>query len=532
MKKLNIFSIGLLSAAALAMTSCKDSFLEQEPQTKAEVESYFSTEAHITEGLVGAYVPVHNYDYNGTIFGQLNWADILGDDMLTGSASVTDQEAWHNAASFKLTAANTLSQYWTVSYDGIKSCNDILDAIEKNKEKLSADFVAKTTAELKVLRSFYYTVVWKWYGNIPVFMNALKASDLVEQSDPTTAYETIITDLESAIDANVLPMRAESGQEGHMTQAAAYMIFAELVMYQNDQTRFPKALAYMEQIIDSGKYALNRSFADLWSPEGEWCDESIFEVNYTDGPLCIRSYPDEKDPYGTSLTFIGGTFQCQALGPDGGVSTDPDVANNGWGTFVPRRTCLDLYAANDERRDVTLLDGEPGNPSARIQNQNLFLNKYVPRYSHVASGTGGSDQCRWNDNLRVYRYAETLLNAAELIVRTGGDAAKAKGYITQVRKRAGLVSEVEPTLDNILTERRKEFLGEGKRYFDLVRMEDVAGVSQKASALLKIETEPVNEKGDKGRQGNWTPNKKYRPIDSKELSSAQGSLKQNDAYFN
>ena len=160
------------------------------------------------------------------------------------------------------------------------------------------------------------------------------------------------------------------------------------------------------------------------------------------------------------------------------------------------------------------------------------MNKYLPRYSHVAGGTGGADQCRWNDNFRIYRYAETLLNAAELIVRTGGDAALAKSYITQVRKRAGLVSEVEPTLDNILTERRKEFLGEGKRYWDLVRMEDVPGVSQKASLLLKAELEPVNEKGDRGRQNSWKPSKKYIPTSSKEISSAQGTLKQNDAYFN
>ncbi len=160
------------------------------------------------------------------------------------------------------------------------------------------------------------------------------------------------------------------------------------------------------------------------------------------------------------------------------------------------------------------------------------MNKYLPRYSHVADGTGGSDQCRWNDNLRVYRYAETLLNAAELIIRTGGNAAEAKSYITKVRKRAGLVSEVEPTIDNIITERRKEFLGEGKRYWDLVRMEGVSGTNQKASVLLKIETEPVNEKGDRGRIGNWTPNKKYIPIDAKEISSAQGTLKQNEAYFN
>ncbi|MBQ9678969.1 MAG: RagB/SusD family nutrient uptake outer membrane protein [Prevotella sp.] len=531
MKTLNILSIGVL-AAALTMTSCSDSFLEQEPQTKGDVASYYATEEHLTEGLVGAYVPIHNYDYNGVIFGQLNWADILGDDMLTGSAGVTDQEAWYNAADFKLTASKTLSQYWTVSYDGIKACNDIIGAIETNKDKISESFAQKATAELKVLRSFYYTVVWKWYGNIPVFMRPLDASETIEQSAPADAYEQIITDLESAINANVLPMRAAAGEEGHATLATAYMIYAELVMYQNDQTRFSKALDYMKAIINSNQYSLDNSFAHLWSPDGEWCDESIFEVNYTDGPLCIRSYPDGSDPYSTSLGFIGGTFQCQALGPDGGVASDPDVANNGWGTFVPRRTCLDLYAANDERRDVTLLDGEPGNPGARYQNQNLFLNKYLPRYSHVADGTGGSDQCRWNDNLRVYRYAETLLNAAELLVRTGGDATLAKSYITKVRQRAGLVSEVEPTLDNIMTERRLEFLGEGKRYWDLVRMEDVAGVTQKASALLKTEQDPVNDKGDRGRSGDWKPNKKYIPIDSKEISSAQGSLKQNDAYFN
>ena len=530
MNNKNILTIGLL-AAAMTLTGCSDSFLEQEPQTKADVKSYFTPEEHISEALVAAYVPVHNYDYNGRIFGQLNWADILGDDMLTGSAGVTDQQAWYDAADFRLTAANTLVQYWTESYDGIKACNEVISYAEENAEKLPANFVKKTVAEAKVLRSFYYSVVWKWYGNIPVFMSPLSASDLVEQSDPNTAYELIIKDLESAIAANVLPMRAAAGSEGHATQAMAYMVYAELVMYQNDKTRFSTALKYMEAIISSKQYALNPSFANLWSPEGEWCSESIFEVNYTDGPLCERGYPDKDDPYRTTLNFIGGTFQCQALGPDGGISSDPDVANNGWGTFVPRRSCLDLYAKNDARRDVTLLDGEPGNPDARYQNQNLFLNKYLPRYSHVADGTGGADQCRWNDNLRVYRYAETLLNAAELLVRTGGDSNKAKGYITEVRKRAGLVSEVEPTLDNILTERRLEFLGEGKRYFDLVRMEAEPNVKQKASLLLKAEKEPVNAKGDRGRIGDWKPTKKYIPIDTKEIAAAEGTLKQNEDYF-
>ncbi len=523
MKINNILAVSLLFVG-MTVTSCSDSFLEQNPETKAPADEYFKTEEHITEQLVAAYVPLHTYDYNGAMFGQLNWSDMLGDDMLVGAASITDQEVWHNAASYNLTSALTLSNFWTVSYDGIKACNEAIQSAENSLADgtISEPFANKIIAESKVLRAYYYTVVWKWYGNIPYFTTPLTAADVVEQSAPDDAYEQIITDLQAAIDMNVLPMKAASGEEGHATQATAYMVFAELVMYQNDATRFPAALRYMQEII-SGPYDLNPSFADLWSPNGEWCEESIFEINYTDGPLCERAYGNEGG--------IGGTFMPQCLGPDGGVASDGDVANNGWGTFIPRAHCRDFYASNDERGAVTLLDDAPLNPTGRWQQTNLFMNKYLPRYSHVADGTGGSDQCRWNDNFRIYRFAETLLNAAELLVRTNGDLGLAKSYITRVRQRAGLVSEVEPTLDNILTERRHEFLGEGKRYWDLVRMEDVAGVSQKASINLVADKEPVNDKGDMARLNSWTKNKKYIPISSVELSAAQGTLKQNENYF-
>lgn len=525
MKKNNILTIGLI-ATAMTVTGCSDSFLEQTPETKAEVGAYFSTEQHISEQLVAAYVPLHSYDYNGVLFGALCWSDMLGDDMLVGAANITDQEVWHNAASYKLTAALTVSGYWSVSYDGIKACNETISSTENSLTQgtISEGFANATIAEAKVLRAFYYTVAWKWYGNIPYFTTPLTATDMISQQAPDAAYESIISDLQAAINMNALPMRAADGMEGHVTQATAYMIFAELVMYQNDTSRFPAALGYMQEII-SGPYELNTSFADLWSPNGEWCDESIFEINYTDGPLCVRSYDN--------LNGVGGTFMPQCLGPDGGVASDPDVANNGWGTFIPRAHCRDFYAANDARGPVTLLDDAPQNPAGRWQQTNLFLNKYLPRWSHVASGTGGADQCRWNDNFRVYRYAETLLNAAELIVRTGGDQTVANGYLEQVRARAGLVTPVEATLDNILTERRKEFLGEGKRYWDLVRMDEVAGVSDehKASKALVADKEPVNDNGDMARLNSWTKNKKYVPIRDIEIAASQGSLKQNDAYF-
>lgn len=119
----------------------------------------------------------------------------------------------------------------------------------------------------------------------------------------------------------------------------------------------------------------------------------------------------------------------------------------------------------------------------------------------------------YNNNFRIYRFSETLLNAAELIARNAG-SGDAKEYLDRVRKRAGLITELEPTVDNIIEERHLEFVGEGKRYWDLVR-------TGKASTVLV-----PDEYGY--RTNTWSVNKKYLPIPQSAIDSAQGSLTQNN----
>ena len=114
----------------------------------------------------------------------------------------------------------------------------------------------------------------------------------------------------------------------------------------------------------------------------------------------------------------------------------------------------------------------------------------------------------------MYRYAETLLNAAELIVRTGGDTGEASRYLNKVHHRAGLTDDVAPTIDNIVQERRLEFVGEGKRYWDLVR-------TGKAAATLVPDQYNY-------RTNAWSESKKYLPIPQSEMDAAQGTLTQND----
>ena len=48
------------------------------------------------------------------------------------------------------------------------------------------------------------------------------------------------------------------------------MLYTEMVMYQNDATRYPTALKYMQEIINSGSYKLLDNYANIWKESGEW----------------------------------------------------------------------------------------------------------------------------------------------------------------------------------------------------------------------------------------------------------------------
>ena len=124
----------------------------------------------------------------------------------------------------------------------------------------------------------------------------------------------------------------------------------------------------------------------------------------------------------------------------------------------------------------------------------------------------------FNNNLRVYRYSETLLNAAELMLKTGGSASDAAAYVNEVRARAGLEILRSVDEDAILNERRHEFMGEGKRYFDLVR-------TGRAASVLT----PANDSGGYRTKG-WSEDVRYLPIPQDNIDAAQGTLKQNGNY--
>ena len=165
-----------------------------------------------------------------------------------------------------------------------------------------------------------------------------------------------------------------------------------------------------------------------------------------------------------------------------------------------------MYDASDARRAATCYDATVNAYEARYQDTGYFLEKYVAYKANNAEAEYDGD-LNFNNNLRIYRYSECLLNAAELALRSN-DTAGAEGWLNAVHGRSLGGATVALSLENIKQERRLEFVGEGKRYWDLIRWGD-------APTVLVPDVYGY-------RTNTWSESKKYLPFPQHEMDATAG----------
>ncbi|MDD5950728.1 MAG: RagB/SusD family nutrient uptake outer membrane protein [Bacteroidales bacterium] len=498
-------SLYILSAAiVLCLSSCGKDFITAVHNSSEPLDEFFINEDRMYQGLVAAYDPLEWFDY----FYQYNSlpmvADIMADDIYCGGSNEGDQPVLVKTHYYTATATEVCNQIWTIAYSGINRCYHVLEYVD-GIPGMSDQTKSLYKAETDVLLAYYYNILWKFWGNIPYYDENLTAPYFATQLGHDEVYEKIVERIEEALKYNVLPMKASGGSEGRITKAMAYMLYAEVVMYQNDKTRYPKALEYMKEIISSGQYALVSDYASIWAETGEWSSESIWEINYT-SEGAVRDW-------GAPIA-AGGSVYPTLIGIPGGV---PGYFDDGWGFSPVAKSAYEMYEEGDIRRDGGILNidafcAEKGlsydHAQDRWQCTGYYLLKYIAR-TNGNHGYLASNTLNYGNNIRVYRYAETLLNAAELSLALGQDDSS---YLAEVRNRAHC-SDKGTSLEDIIEERHKEFVGEGKRYWDLVR-------TGMASTVLKASNHLY-------RQVDWTESKKYWPIPQSERDK-DPNLVQND----
>src|SRR5690606_19548358 len=127
------------------------------------------------------------------------------------------------------------------------------------------------------------------------------------------------------------------------------------------------------------------------------------------------------------------------------------------------------FSSNDERRNVTFMTEFLNDAGDVVTLDNIYIKKYWDEADDPTAGGSVND-------FPVIRYAEVLLIYAEAQAELA-NFDDANDYLNMVRDRAGLddinITDLESFKEAILEERRKEFVAEGERWFELVRMEEL-----------------------------------------------------------
>lgn len=493
MKKYNSNLKYLLLLLTLTLSlGCTEEFLDDTKEYNISSENYFNSEQEYYNALIGVY-DVLQSTYVNVLLGE-----IASDNTLSGGESATDVIGFQQVDEMTHTPINdNLDDVWDWNFAGVQRANFLLEFKDKT------DFEGKNQiiAETRFLRAYFTFELVKWFGPLP-----LKGDERFvlgdEKTIPRSPVEDVYAQIESDLRFAIENLDYTAPQVGRVTKGAAQALLGKAYLYQE---KFTESAAVLEDLINSGQYHLygtqgTEKYENLFEYVAENSPESVFEIQYTG---------EEGAGFGCLQCSEGNV----AVGFQGIRNYTGPLFESGYSFNVPVQEVYDAFTEDDLRRDVSILDivawaEETGaSYTEGYKHTGYFNRKYLPR----KNDNQGDTNLTQPNNYRSIRYADVLLMAAEALVRGNIDEGRARIYLNMVRTRAGLAPTSETgsnLLETIYNERRLELVGEGHRFFDLVRTDRAAqaidGFTKGKNELFPIPLEEIEFS-----QGNWSQNPGY-----------------------
>ncbi len=407
----------------VSLVSCEGD-LFQDPLTEKSVSSFFSNEGEIEAAINGVYASLQS---KGLFNLYIPAIGEIPSDNTFDEVPANDGGLYGQMDEFTVIPANgVVNDTWKDAYVGIQGANIVLNRIDQIPFQ-QAETKAARIGELKFIRALLYFNLVRIYGAVPLVTE--------ETTDPTTyfgqartpesaVYTQIIQDLVEAI--SVLPPVAD--EPGRVIKTAGQALLGRVYLTLRD---FLEAEAQLQAVVEAGIHQLEPHPADVFEVANELNDEIVFAVQFRSG--------------------VNGNSE----GSDAFVQFSPSGTINGAkGHNLPNRDFIELYDESDLRKEAYIGETDKGVP---------FCKKYK-----MPTTIPEDSESDWI----VIRYADVLLMLAEAKNENGKFEAAAT-YLNQVRNRAGLsatdVRNRQEMDQAIELERRLELIGEGHRWFYLLR---------------------------------------------------------------
>lgn len=384
---------------------------------------------------------------------------------------------------------------WREWYYTINVCNFILSRTGDDDSQLSEN-MRRIKGQALFIRGLAYYNLAGYYQNPPLITSYETYSSLDGLYGANSTYDEVLDQVEADFQQamELLPSRDEGSEwaGGRATCGSAAGFYARTLMVRH---KFSEALTVLEDIISGryGTYRLMDNYGDNFR-EGtayENNDESLFEVQFLD--YASQGTDDEWTPVNTSPNATQGSAIESNFAPgDFGGWADLSATNWLYDLFKSERTTsgtldprlywtLGTYEADWEGFEYgNVAYTETLTASDTIRTNNNYGGIPIAKYTNLRTGLYSTVVTGLHDgiNVRLMRYSDVLLRAAECENEVNGPTQRAIGWINQVRNRADLpdlqLSDFAGNADKLFeqianVERPKEFGCEFGRGFDLIR---------------------------------------------------------------
>jgi len=457
--------------------------LTEVPHDALTTSNAFHSDAEVTAGVAGVYASLRAVEW----VGYLTLNEITTDVMIvpTRGSDWYDNGQWLDLHRQTWTAnsagtAAFMNGAWNDLFGGVAKANLMIDVVTKAGGTSSA----RTIAELRTLRAYYYYALQDMFGGVPlVTTTELKQYPRASRTEVFAFIEKELT--ESIAD---LPTTWDAAGKGRITKGAAYAILASSyinsgVFNKNSgvnanglnncattvgggKTGCQAAIDAVNALLNLGVYSLNLDWKKNFSVDNKSSPENIFVILHTkEGGSIGGNFPMRTLHYNQLSTGDGGP----------------------WNGFATLAETYNQFDANDDRRSMWLagqgfsfetglpvndrtgapLIFTPSIPDADNANeaQGVRFNKFPPMPSPPHGGAQPNDYT-------LFRLAEMYLIKAEALNELGQTAA-AVTELNRIHTKHGLTAygalSQAQARDAIFKERLLELAGEGKRRTDLIR---------------------------------------------------------------
>lgn len=455
----------ILSLGIMILPSCKRELLSPVPQTSVSDATAFDTPARVVNQVNSMYQAFKSGSFFG---GRAQIAgDIIGEDFINELTNgVTGVDVWTLNATG--TSANFIKNMWSQAYYTINICNLFIDGMNaKGTSVVGTTLGNNYIGEAKLIRAATYLNLLEHYARpyadgsgskpgLPLRLTGIKesGSSALARSTVAEVYTQILADLNSA-ETN-LPLSYSSAilntTRAHRNTAIAFKVRTYLAM-QN----YPSVITEATKLVPQAVAPFSATTGVLHALQANIVN--VFRTPYTttESILSMPMSSTAGDNPGTQNQL--GYYFAKSTG-NGEYSLNPSgiAGNAGWTVTDARRSFNATVAAK------------------------LYLN------------TKYNGPSPYTDFALVMRYPEVMLSLAEALARTNaGVNAKALALLNAVRQRSDAATILAPLtqtdlINAILLERRIEFLGEGLRNFDLMRL--LQTIPAKGSIPSKASSEP------------------------------------------